>query len=150
MAVDMAVRMAVGIAGYEAADIAGYIAGGSRVSNSSTTINPIVSEQPLYEGFPNAEVISITPHPSTPDSFEVFVRGYIQTSRMLDPRDSAGRRGDLSYLSPQIQAELGISHMAGCISGDTLRARVAANAEVTKGIFAIGSLTGDSVRLRGY
>ncbi|RPB22978.1 hypothetical protein L211DRAFT_289612 [Terfezia boudieri ATCC MYA-4762] len=123
-------------------------------ANNSTTINPIVSEQPLYEGFPNAEVISITPHPSTPDSFEVTFKlpecSTPVTRQVGHLAYFVGRRGDLSYLSPQIQAELGISHMAGCISGDTLRARVAANAEVTKGIFAIGSLTGDSLVKFGF
>ncbi|KAF8451761.1 hypothetical protein BGX38DRAFT_1180981 [Terfezia claveryi] len=121
---------------------------------NSRTINPIVSEQPLYEGFPNAEVISVTPHPSTPDSLEVTFKlpecSTPVTRRVGHLAYFVGRRGDLSYLSSQIQAELGILHMAGCISGDTLRARVAANVEVAKGIFAIGSLTGDSLVKFGF
>ncbi|KAF8419374.1 hypothetical protein EV426DRAFT_577114 [Tirmania nivea] len=121
---------------------------------SSATINPIVSEQPLYEGFPNAEVISVTPHPGIPDLFEVtFKLPECSTPVIRQVGHLAyfvGRRGDLSYLSQQIQAELGISHTAGCISGDTLRARVAADAEVTKGIFAIGSLAGDSLVKFGF
>ena len=121
---------------------------------NSATINPIVSEQPLYEGLPNAEVISVTPHPSATDSFEVTFKlpecSTPVTRHVGRLAYFVGRRGDLSYLSPQIQAELGISHTAGCISGDTLRARVAADAEVTKGIFAIGSLTGDSLVKFGF
>ena len=121
---------------------------------NSATINPTVSEQPLYEGLPNAEVISVTPNPCAPDSFEVtFKLPECSTPVTRQVRCLAyfvGRRGDLSYLSPQIQAELGISHMAGYISGDTLRARVAADAQVTKGIFAIGSLTGDSLVKFGF
>jgi len=121
---------------------------------NSVTISPTVSEQRLYEGLPNAEVISVTPHPSAPDSLEVTFKlsGCVTpvTRRVGRLAYFVGRRGDLSYLSPKIQAELGISHTAECISGDTLRSRVAANVEVTKGIFAIGSLTGDSLVKFGF
>lgn len=106
-------------------------------------------EQPSYEALPNAEVISVTLEPhfsnlfniqlSLPGSGTIVVRqvGYLSYC--------IGRRGDLSYLSPELQAELGVSNTASCISGDTLRTRVAADVEVARGVFAIGSLTGDSL-----
>ena len=120
----------------------------------NSAISPIVTKQPLYEGLPNAEVISVTPHPSVPDSFEVTFKlpecSAPVTRLVRYLAYFVGRRGDLSYLSPQIQAELGVSHTVGCISGDTLRARVAADVEVTQGIFVIGSLTGDSLVKFGF
>ena len=106
-------------------------------------------EQPSYEALANAEVISVTPDPHFPNLFNIqlFLHGCGTTVVRQVERLSycVGRRGDLSYLSPELQAELGVSNTACCISGDTLRTRVSADVEVSKGVFAIGSLTGDSL-----
>lgn len=106
-------------------------------------------EQPSYEGLPNAEVISVTPDPQFPNIYDIQLSlsgcGTTVVRQVGYLSHCVGRRGDLSYLSLELQAELGVSNTASCISGDTLRTRVAADVEVAKGVFAIGSLTGDSL-----
>lgn len=120
----------------------------------SATVNSSLTEQPLYEGLPNAEVLSVTRNPISPDLYNLKLKladcPHPITRQVGCIAYFVGRRGDLSYLSPPIQAELGISHVARFISGDTLRSRFAANAEVTPGVFAIGSLTGDSLVKFGF
>ena len=107
-----------------------------------------------YEGFPNAEVISARPHPSLENIFTITISlapGVLVTREVSNLSYFVGRRGDLTYLSLGILSEIGLTpEAAACISGDTLRQRVAENVEIEKGIFVIGSLTGDSLVKFGF
>ncbi|KAF8465380.1 hypothetical protein BDZ91DRAFT_776689 [Kalaharituber pfeilii] len=122
-------------------------------SNLSQHSTISASEQPSYEGFPNAKVVSVTPAAS-PGVYQITmsVPGFAAPVRREVGYLSyfVGRRGDLSYLSRGLQEELGIAQTASSIAADTLRARVAANVEIAKGVFAIGSLTGDSLVKFGF
>ncbi|KAI5805628.1 hypothetical protein DFH27DRAFT_590717 [Peziza echinospora] len=107
-----------------------------------------------YEGFANGEVISARPHPSLENMFTITISlapGVLVTREVSNLSYFVGRRGDLTYLSRGILSEIGLSpEAAACISGDTLRQNVAENVEIEKGIFVIGSLTGDSLVKFGF
>lgn len=60
-----------------------------------------------------------------------------------------GRRGSLEYLSPELRKAVGVVD-AGWISGDTMRWRVEEDLEIAKGVFVVGSLTGDSLVRFGF
>lgn len=99
-----------------------------------------------YEGFPNAQVMSATPdgriHILTTD-------GEIVERIVGDLRYCVGRRGSLEYLSPELRKAVGVVD-AGWISADTMRWRVEEDLEVAKGVFVVGSLTGDSLVRFGF
>ena len=129
-----------------------YAAIYQRMRLAAVKYPPLISgvrEQPSYEALPNAEVISIAPEPHFPNLFRIQLSvpsfGITVVRQVGNLSYCVGRRGDLSYLSPELQAELGVSNTPSCISGDTLRSQVAADVEVAKGVFVIGSLTGDSL-----
>lgn len=108
-----------------------------------------------YEGLANAEVLSVTPVPNS-SSATVTIRlesGDMITRNVGGLKYVVGRRGSLSYLSPDLHAEVvgantstpNDSISQTLISGRTLRPKSETSTEVAKGIFIIGSLAGDSL-----
>jgi hypothetical protein len=108
----------------------------------------------LYEGLPNAEVVSASTSGNIatvvlrPSSGETITRDIGGLAYVV------GRRGTLDFLSPELCDEILTSpdHMSPDpssghpISGRTLRAKAEATSlEVAKDVFIIGSLTGDSL-----
>ena len=97
-----------------------------------------------YEGLPNTEVIDvavdanrakITLRDSTGDIFERSISGLAYV---------VGRRGSVDYLNADLVSELGL-RSSTLISGQTFREAAHVDLEIAKGIFIIGSLTGDSL-----
>ncbi|KAL2827605.1 hypothetical protein BDW59DRAFT_179100 [Aspergillus cavernicola] len=123
-----------------------------RVKPLRTTSSPFLESRSwadVYEGFPNTEIIDVQMQEELaivtfrrPDgtTFSRPVRGMVYAT---------GRRGTLDYIKQSLLREV-----IGCddktevnttISGQTLRGRAIENVEVAKGVFIIGSLTGDSL-----
>lgn len=118
--------------------------------------NPFFSSRDwttTYEGFPNAEVIETSYTPL--DKRKANIR--LESGKLI-VRDIGkfeyvvGRRGNLDYLSPLLQAEvLGIDlnsldiDSSRLISSRTLRAKAESSLEVVPNVFIIGSLAGDSL-----
>ncbi|RPB13780.1 hypothetical protein P167DRAFT_573079 [Morchella conica CCBAS932] len=99
-----------------------------------------------YEGFPNAQVINT--HPDGRIRI-LTIDGEI-VERVIDEfKYCVGRRGSLEYLSPELRKAVGVVD-AGWISGDTMRWRVEEDLEIVKGVFVVGSLTGDSLVRFGF
>jgi hypothetical protein len=108
----------------------------------------------LYEGLPNAQVL----HSSAPNS-EGAVRVTIRlasgeqiTREVGGLAYVVGRRGTLDYLSPSLLNQVGLLETPTTgpdssilISGRTLRAKAESSLELTKHVFVIGSLAGDSL-----
>lgn len=114
--------------------------------------NPFLSQRDwasLYEGLPNAEVLSVQCLEGT-SSAEIKIRlqsGETMTRTVGGLEYVVGRRGSLDFLSTELRAEvLGTpqtdSHL---ISGRTLRAKAEVSLEVARDVFVIGSLAGDSL-----
>ena len=100
----------------------------------------------LYEGVANVEITAVETQDSLAlvtfrrqdgSTFSRSVRGLVY---------AAGRRGTLGYLDPSLRSEV-LGHEAhdGAVSGQTLRAKAIENLEVARGVYIIGSLTGDSL-----
>jgi len=120
--------------------------------------NPFFSSRDwtsTYEGLPNAEVLSVSPVFDT-DSAVVSIRlesGEVIPRTVGGLKYVVGRRGQLSYLSPELGAEvLGtvpaaspLTYSSSLISSRTLRSKVESSFEVTDNVFVIGSLAGDSL-----
>lgn len=107
------------------------------------------AEEIAYEGMPNGEIVSCR-HDISGGLFMVGIRlpgsGQTVYRTVGALAHHIGRKGDLSYLSPALQSELGLTpETARAVSGDTLRRQVARNVQVTSGVFVVGSLTGDSL-----
>lgn len=100
----------------------------------------------IYEGLPNTTITDVTIHGNTAtivcqlnneNPFEREIGGLAYV---------VGRRGSLSYLDSDLQAEIcGNFTDAAWISGTTLRDKALSNTEVADNVFIIGSLTGDSL-----
>ncbi|CAG5142886.1 uncharacterized protein ALTATR162_LOCUS1243 [Alternaria atra] len=108
----------------------------------------------LYEGLPNAEVVSASTSGNIATVVLRLSSGETITRDIGGLAYVVGRRGTLDFLSPELCAEILTSpdHMSPdpssghLISGRTLRAKAEATSlEVAKDIFIIGSLTGDSL-----
>ncbi|KAI4608896.1 hypothetical protein J4E83_008935 [Alternaria metachromatica] len=109
----------------------------------------------LYEGLPNAEVISASTSGKTATVTLRLPSGETITREVGGLAYVVGRRGTLDFLSPNLIAEIlntpehttppdtPSTHL---ISGRTLRAKAEATSlEVARDVFIIGSLTGDSL-----
>lgn len=109
----------------------------------------------LYEGLPNAEVISVSASEET-GTATVTIRlpsGEEYTREVGGLSYVVGRRGTLDFLSTDLQAEIintpesmdaDLSSQT-LISGRTLRAKAESSLEVARNVFITGSLTGDSL-----
>jgi hypothetical protein len=102
--------------------------------------------QTHYEGMPNTEITNVEITGSgavvtlRDDAGEEFERPISRLAYVV------GRRGSLAYLDSDILKELGVSSQnARLLSSQSLRARLIESVEVSKDIFAVGSLTGDSL-----
>lgn len=99
-----------------------------------------------YEGFPNARVVSA----SNDGRIRILTTDGDIVERVVgELKYCIGRRGGLEYLSSDLRKAVGVVD-AGWISGDTLRRRVEEDLEVVKGVFVVGSLTGDSLVRFGF
>lgn len=103
----------------------------------------------VYEGLPNAEVISVDLDEGK-GSANVRIRlasGEEVTRTVGGLQYVVGRRGTLDFLSPELRSEILGPNQAptSLISGRTLRTKVDSSLEVARDVFVIGSLTGDSL-----
>jgi hypothetical protein len=94
-----------------------------------------------YEGFPNAQVITVSP--------DGLVKILTSDDEVIERNVSelkycAGRKGSLGYLSTELRKEVGVVD-AAWVSADTMRRRVESDLEVAPNVFVVGSLTGDSL-----
>lgn len=104
----------------------------------------------IYEGFPNTFISGVVRHD---DKFLITLQdidGKIIERGVSSLEYVIGRRGSLTYLNDLITEELlasnqTISTGAAEVSSRTLRSKVEGNLEIAPDIFAIGSLTGDSL-----
>ena len=116
--------------------------------------NPFLSQRDwasLYEGLPNAKVLSVDFSPGA-GSAEVTIQPHSgeTISRTVGGLEYVvGRRGSLDFLSSELRSEiLGTSTAhtkPQLISGRTLRPKAECTLEVAKNVFVIGSLAGDSL-----
>ena len=103
-----------------------------------------------YEGLPNTYIKEVEVHGDTALLGLETREGYVLRRAISNMEYVIGRRGSLSYLDKSLAEEvLGppdqrVDHQH-TISGRTLRSRVEANLEVSPNVYAIGSLTGDSL-----
>lgn len=104
----------------------------------------------VYEGFPNTLIKDVVRHE---DNFLITLQ---DTDGKTVERDVSsleyvvGRRGSLTYLNDLIAEEIfgsneTLSKGIAEVSSRTLRSKVEENLEVAPDVFAIGSLTGDSL-----
>ena len=95
-----------------------------------------------YEGFPNAQVIAVS---SDGRVIRILTADGDVLERTIGTLSyCVGRRGSLEYLSAELRKAVGVLD-AGWVSADTLRRRVEADLEITKNVWVVGSLTGDSL-----
>lgn len=107
----------------------------------------------VYEGLPNAEVLSVDSHEGTGSAtVKIRLASGEEMSRVVGGLQYVvGRRGTLDYLSPELRSEVlsgaDLSSMASSslISGRTLRSKSEGSLEVARNVFVIGSLAGDSL-----
>ncbi|KAI9769477.1 MAG: hypothetical protein M1835_006704 [Candelina submexicana] len=119
--------------------------------------NPFFSEQDLgqrYEGMPNAEIMDLA---LDKEEANVIIRlddGSLVERRVSGLAYVVGLRGSLSYLDPDLLAEvlgpkggrlLAPGHSTRMVSGSSLREKAETDLEVAPKLFIIGSLTGDSL-----
>jgi hypothetical protein len=109
-----------------------------------------------YEGLPNVDVVAVDVSSDSKEEMSITIQlpddgGPIQR-RVSGLEYLVGRRGSLNYLSNSLKAAIltNLSVTARyestpLISTETLRPKAALNVEVAPNIFAIGSLTGDSL-----
>lgn len=118
--------------------------------------NPFFSHRDwasAYEGLPNAEIVEVRTQGHSARLRIRLESGDIVERVVGGLEYVVGRRGNLDYLSPQLRRELlkppekfeRPSKQEFLISGRTLRRKVEKDFEVAPGVFAIGSLTGDSL-----
>lgn len=116
-------------------------------------MNPFVADRDwanVYEGLPNTYIKDIMLHGSEAILTLETGRGKIKERNISNMDYVIGRRGSLCYLDETIAEEVfrlsdhpPNTHLA--ISGRTLRPSVERSLELAPNIFAIGSLTGDSL-----
>lgn len=104
-----------------------------------------------YEGLPNTEILDVQ---QTDDGAGALVTFQMPNGRPVRRRVCGmayviGRRGSLDYLSPTLLQEVlpaeDTRRSDSTVSGQTLREKANDDFEVASGVFAIGSLTGDSL-----
>lgn len=99
-----------------------------------------------YEGVPNTAIVDV-------ESCGDYAMVTLQTNdgirfhrRIGSFAYVVGRRGSLDYLDLDVQQELGLdSAEIRNVSGATLREKVTEDLELSRNLFVIGSLTGDSL-----
>ncbi|KAL4934088.1 uncharacterized protein BDV17DRAFT_225 [Aspergillus undulatus] len=124
-----------------------------RIKPLRTTSSPFLESRfwaDVYEGLPNTEIIDVQTQEK--DGAIVTLRlpdGSIQTRYVRGMVYATGRRGSLGYLDQSLLREVIGSDVGtevnATISAQTLRSKAIGNAEVSKDVFIIGSLTGDSL-----
>ena len=115
--------------------------------------NPFFTERDwdnVYEGLPNTYIKEVAVSSDTA-LLSLERRDGTMLHREISSMEYViGRRGSLSFLENGLATEvLGTSiermERSSAISGSTLRSRVEKDLELAPGVFAIGSLTGDSL-----
>ncbi|MCJ1353577.1 MAG: hypothetical protein MMC33_003564 [Icmadophila ericetorum] len=104
----------------------------------------------VYEGMPNTYIKGVSVHGNTATVTFEDEDGGIQQQEVSNLEYVIGRRGSLQFLERNLRSEVlgpnfGESDNSATISGRSLRTKVEKNIEVTPNVFAIGSLTGDSL-----
>ena len=104
----------------------------------------------VYEGLPNTYITKVDVHGDTAFISLETGDGTIMRREISNMEYVIGRRGSLSYLNNSLAGEvLGtpgeMMDAQPAISCRTLRARAERSLEISAGVFAIGSLTGDSL-----
>ena len=102
-----------------------------------------------YEGFPNTLIKSVFTQNGLGRVTLRMANGLLIEREVSNLEYVIGRRGSLSYLDQGLQEEVlgpkASVEYAGFISSQTLRSKVEDNLEVAPDVFAVGSLTGDSL-----
>ncbi|KAI9739132.1 MAG: hypothetical protein M1834_007345 [Cirrosporium novae-zelandiae] len=131
---------------------------GRRPKLTKKTSKPMTGERihrERYEGLPNATIAGIAVEG---DSATICIKkddgSYIQRQINKFSYD-IGRRGSLGYLEPQLLEEVlppiqGPRDTEDYISGQTLRAKSYNSIEMAPNVFAVGSLTGDTLVRYAY
>ena len=104
----------------------------------------------VYQGFPNAVIKGVR---LCGDSASITIQesnGHFSLHEISSLRCVIGRRGSLGYLDANLAAEIldspqSLAREINDISSRTLRAKVQQGFELAPNVFAIGSLTGDSL-----
>ena len=99
-----------------------------------------------YEGLPNTAIVDVKMDGAS--AIVTLQRGEETPfeRRIGSMTYVVGRRGSLGFLQPNLFREVcGQTEQDALISGQTLREKVIDSTEVAKNVFAIGSLTGDSL-----
>ncbi|KAF2642171.1 hypothetical protein P280DRAFT_468612 [Massarina eburnea CBS 473.64] len=141
----------------------------SAAAATTTTTRKSNTLPPLYQGHPNAQILTVTTPPNATATTAATV-----TLRLASGAEIAykvgglaylvGRRGTLDFLSPSLCAEVLPSspspssssssssrsssphhHHTPLISTHTLRPKTATSLEVAPRVFVVGSLAGDSL-----
>ena len=104
----------------------------------------------VYEGLPNTYIKEIAVHSDIALLSLETGDGTMLHREISSMQYVIGRRGSLSFLENSLASEIldtSIERMerSSAISGSTLRSRVKKDLELAPGLFAIGSLTGDSL-----
>ena len=105
----------------------------------------------LYEGLPNAEIVSVSSKKSGTATITIRLTSGEEITREVGGLEYVvGRRGSASFLSESLQNEIlgGTDQGSTCsslISGRTLRAKAEGTLEVASNVFITGSLTGDTL-----
>jgi hypothetical protein len=118
--------------------------------------NPFFSRRDwasVYEGLPNAEIIDVKTEGACPKVRILLESGDTVEREVGGLAYVVGRRGSLDYLDNPLRREvLGVpgkmetsAKEASLITSRTLRTKVQVDFEVARDVFAIGSLTGDSL-----
>ena len=108
-----------------------------------------------YEGMPNTYIKCVSTCGSKGIVALEDSHGSIFEREVSNLEYVIGRRGSLNFLDNGLRlevlgSEIGNKDIAGLISGHSLRSKVEENIEVAPDIFAIGSLTGDSLIRYAY
>ena len=99
-----------------------------------------------YEGLPNTAIINVEMDGET--AVVTLQRGEEAPfqRRIGNMTYVVGRRGSLGFLQPNLLRDIcGPTEQDALVSGQTLREKVIESTEIAKNVFAIGSLTGDSL-----
>ena len=99
-----------------------------------------------YEGLPNTSITDVRIEGETALITLQTASGQTLQRRISRLEYVVGRRGSLQYLSKELRHEVcGALESGEMLSGQTLRDKVLEDIEVAPNVFAIGSLTGDSL-----
>lgn len=127
-------------------------ANGKRPKNRRPMSTPFLESRcwdEVYEGLPNTEIIGVDMGDEHATVTFRQNNGTILSRPVRGLVSATGRRGSLRYLDDNLLSEV-VGPVNGnradpIVSGQTLRSKALDNLEVAQDIFAIGSLTGDSL-----